>query len=66
MSKRHQSSRRKAYGRRQHEIHERSGRRPDQEPFDLAVADEETTSFADARPFGFGGGAVRLGFALLD
>lgn len=26
MSKRHQSSRRKAYGRRQHEVHERSHR----------------------------------------
>jgi ribosomal protein S8E len=66
MSKRHQSSRRKAYGRRQHEIHERTGRRGDQEPFDTNVGDEETTTFADARPFGFGGAAVRLGFALLD
>lgn len=27
MSKRHQSSRRKSYGRRQHEVHERSHRR---------------------------------------
>lgn len=27
MSKRHQSSRRKSYGRRQHEIHERTHRR---------------------------------------
>lgn len=29
MSKRHQSSRRRAYGRRQHELHERQERRPE-------------------------------------
>ncbi|HEY3523731.1 MAG TPA: hypothetical protein VGK63_08500 [Candidatus Limnocylindrales bacterium] len=34
MSKRHQASRRRAYGRRQHEIHERTTRR--EEPVDLA------------------------------
>ncbi len=28
MSRRHQSTRRRAYGRRQHEVHERHGRRP--------------------------------------
>ncbi|HEU4572194.1 MAG TPA: hypothetical protein VFR93_05865 [Candidatus Limnocylindrales bacterium] len=38
MSKRHQSSRRRAYGRRQHEIHERTSRRSIglDLPFDLA------------------------------
>lgn len=66
MSKRHQSSRRKAYGRRQHEIHERVGRRDDPQSFDLNVSAEETTTYADSRPFGFGGPAVRLRFALLD
>lgn len=30
MSKRHQASRRRSYGRRQHEVHEREVRRPDQ------------------------------------
>ncbi len=68
MSKRHQSSRRKSYGRRQHEIHERSGRRSDQEPFENVMDGDEATyaSYADPRPFGFGGSVVRLGFALLD
>lgn len=65
MSKRHQSSRRRSYGRRQHEIHERTGRR-DQEPFDMAVDEEEAVTFPEAGRFGFGGAAVRLGFALLD
>ena len=37
MSKRHQSSRRKAYGRRQHEIHERSVRRPETELLDIRI-----------------------------
>ncbi len=37
MSKRHQSSRRKSYGRRQHEIHERSVRRPETELLDVRV-----------------------------
>jgi hypothetical protein len=36
MSKRHQASRRRSYGRRQHEVHEREGRRPDQ-AVDLAL-----------------------------
>jgi hypothetical protein len=29
MSKRHQASRRRSYGRRQHEVHEREVRRPE-------------------------------------
>ena len=37
MSKRHQSSRRKSYGRRQHEIHERSVRRPETELLDVRI-----------------------------
>ena len=35
MSRRHQSSRRKAYGRRQHEVRERHDRRSAPEAFDL-------------------------------
>ncbi len=35
MSKRHQSSRRKTYGRRQHELHERVERRHLPEPADF-------------------------------
>ena len=37
MSRRHQSSRRKAYGRRQHEVRERHDRQPSNEAFDLDV-----------------------------
>ena len=35
MSKRHQSTRRRTYGRRQHEIHERQDRRPEEGRGDL-------------------------------
>jgi hypothetical protein len=34
MGKRHQSTRRKAYGRRLHELHEREQRRPGRDVFD--------------------------------
>ena len=37
MSKRHQSNRRKTYGRRQHEVHERRDRRRDREPMDVRI-----------------------------
>lgn len=55
MSKRHQANRRRAYGRRQHEIHERSERRIDRgrpevnwaEAADAAQADP--LSFMDPR-----------------
>jgi hypothetical protein len=37
MSKRHQSSRRKSYGRRQHEVRERAVRRREHELLDVRV-----------------------------
>ncbi len=37
MSKRHQASRRRAYGRRQHEVHERHLRRRDHELVDVRI-----------------------------
>jgi hypothetical protein len=37
VSKRHQSSRRKSYGRRQHEVHERSHRRHVQDGLEFDV-----------------------------
>jgi hypothetical protein len=51
MSKRHQASRRKAYGRRQHEVRERHDRRHHQEPpgFEL----EAWGSAAPADPFAY-------------
>jgi hypothetical protein len=36
VSKRHQANRRRAYGRRLHEVHERHERRPDRERPELA------------------------------
>ena len=65
MSKRHQSSRRKAYGRRQHELRERVERQPLpervemswDEPFDSPSSDP--FSFLESR-------SPRLRFALGD
>ena len=53
MSKRHQSSRRRSYGRRQHELHEREVRRH------MPVAE-------DLELDGFGGSAQADPFAFLD
>jgi hypothetical protein len=56
MSKHHQASRRRAYGRRQHEIHERLSRR--EEPVELAF-ETHPWDEADEAPrridLGFGG-----------
>ena len=51
MSKRHQNNRRKAYGRRQHELYERRGR--DDVPADLEAGFED---------MGAGGIADRMAF----
>jgi hypothetical protein len=51
VSKRHQSSRRRSYGRRQHELHEREVRRHFPEPQDIATDDAGATSSSD--PFAF-------------
>ena len=53
MSKRHQSSRRRTYGRRQHELHERETRRH------MPVAEELELD-------GYGGSAQADPFAFLD
>lgn len=65
MSKRHQSSRRRSYGRRQHELHERELRRHTPEVADLGSEDVGVTSSAD--PFAFmDPRAPRLRFVLGD
>jgi hypothetical protein len=51
MSKRHQSSRRRSYGRRQHEVHERHLRRRDHELVDARVDTFGSTGRLEA--FGF-------------
>ncbi len=52
MSKRHQSSRRRAYGRRQHELRERVTRRPEDEsePVTEHWLDEERFARFDTEP----------------
>ena len=64
MSKRHQSSRRRTYGRRLHEIHERHERRPERDRLGLdwrSTSDEveiDPLAFLDPR-----GPRPRFGFA---
>ena len=66
MSKRHQASRRRSYGRRQHEVHEREVRRPGD------VVDVTADVTADAWPRRDESYArldldlVRFGFAVSD
>ena len=65
MSKRHQASRRKAYGRRQHELRERHERARLPEHGEFSHDDPAGASGAD--PFGFlDPRANRLHFALGD
>ena len=47
MSKRHQSSRRKTYGRRQHEVAERRPRDLRQAPFEAVLDDLGPSAMAD-------------------
>lgn len=51
MSKRHQSSRRRAYGRRQHELHERQDRRQDRVHLELDWTDGSDSLVADPLTF---------------
>lgn len=65
MSKRHQASRRKTYGRRQHEVREREERQriePDDRAFEIFVDDAPE----DFGLFALGLGGRRFGFALSD
>lgn len=51
MSKRHQTSRRKSYGRRQHEVRERHDRQMPSEGFEFELADWGSAAPSD--PFAF-------------
>ena len=51
MSKRHQSNRRKAYGRRQHEVLERRGRDQQPEAMDLALGDRAPVGIVERFAF---------------
>lgn len=63
MSKRHQASRRKSYGRRQHEVHERTSRRS-RESFEVAVElDDDAVDLDEPVYYGYAGRAGRLGLS---
>jgi hypothetical protein len=65
MSKRHTSSRRKTYGRRQHEVRERADRGQHAEGFEFELG--EWGSSAQADPLGFlDPRSPRIRFALGD
>jgi hypothetical protein len=66
MSKRHQASRRKSYGRRQHEVHERELRRRDHELLDARVDTFGVTGRAEAFGFDFESGSRTFSFAPAD
>jgi hypothetical protein len=51
MSKRHQSSRRKVYGRRQHEVRQRQDRQQHHEGFELELDDWGPTAPSDPLAF---------------
>ena len=64
MSKRHQSNRRKSYGRRQHELHERS-QRDHQTEDDMRVLDDAAGAMSDRLSF-MDPQSTRLRYALGD
>lgn len=65
MSKRHQSNRRKSYGRRQHEVAERRQRDPQPDVVDLVFDDVAPAALADRFAF-LDGRPARLRFAMGD
>jgi hypothetical protein len=65
MSKRHHASRRRAYGRRQHELHERFDRRRGVEIAEIRSDDQDAVNPADTFGF-FDPRGPRLRFAVGD
>ena len=65
MSKRHQSSRRRNYGRRQHEVVERRARELAPEPYEAELDELGPTALADRFAF-LDPRTPRLAFALGD
>jgi hypothetical protein len=66
VSKRHQSNRRKSYGRRQHELHERVQREHEPEGVDAPMADEFGMAATSDRFSFMDTSQSRLRFALGD
>lgn len=65
MSKRHQSSRRRSYGRRQHELAERRGRELPPEPSEAEPGEYRASAIAGRLGL-LDAGAPRLAFSLGD
>jgi hypothetical protein len=65
VSKRHQSHRRRAYGRRQHELHERTERRRDHGRIEFEWSDPNEAPQADPLTF-FDPRSPRLRFGFSD
>ncbi len=65
VSMRHHSSRRRNYGRRQHELRERSGRRYQPDPIEHGFDDQDLAGSADPLAF-LDPRAPRLRFAIGD
>ena len=66
MSKRHQASRRKAYGRRQHEVHERTVRRRDHELIDARIDTFGARGQLETYGFDFDAGSRTYSFRPAD
>jgi hypothetical protein len=65
VSKRHQSNRRKTYGRRQHELHERRQRDPQPDSIEMVLDDLGQGSIAD-RYADLDAGTAGLRYAIGD
>jgi hypothetical protein len=66
MSKRHQASRRKSYGKRQHEVHERELRHRDDELLDARVDAFGPTGRVERYGFDFDGASRTFRFLPAD
>lgn len=66
MSKRHQASRRRSYGRRQHEVRERTIRHRDHDSYDVRVDTFGLQGRLDAIGFDVDAGLGPLGFGRAD
>ena len=66
MSKRHQASRRKSYGRRQHEVHERHLRHRDHELVDARIDTFGMSGQLEPYGFDFDAGSRTYSFAPVD
>ena len=66
MSKRHQASRRRTYGRRQHELHERFDRHPHDETEEIRLAAELREPSGTFGRYGLGMARPGLAFLGLD